>query len=126
MGMFEKLDELIEKLNEPEEITPEVIAPEADAANVGEGENVINTPIAENAAQNESSEDAPANEAIDKLSKIVDLQQQKIDSLNNQIAQLVQAGANINDGKQAQDEIVSPPENVPSDYEYLKDLDYTM
>lgn len=119
MGMFDKLDELISKLDE---------APAEEASEAAEVEapqdEVSPVNAAEVVEQDESPEDAPTNEAVEKLVRIVESQQGKIDSLNNQIAQLVKGGANISDGKSS--EVVTPPADVPDDYQQLKDLDYSM
>ena len=114
--MFDKLDELLEKLDKPAEEVEDTPAEEVKE----------DAPIADNVEQVSTPEDAHHIEAIEKLSMIVDKQQEYIDNLNKQIAQLVKGGANINDGEQAKEDIVREPDNVPEDYVYLKDLDYSM
>lgn len=128
MGLFDKLDALIDKLDEP------IIQIE----NISENDNELssledntqpdiiddgNIPNAEIEAQNTSSEDAQ-NEAFEKLAHIAEKQQEQIASLNAQIAALIKGGANVNDGKES--EVVAPAKDVPEEYVPLKELDFSI
>lgn len=130
MGIIAKLDELITSLDTPEaeaEAKAEESADELSEVENNPKPDIIETEDAQSedvAEQVETLEDAADTEALEKLTTIVEKQQAIIDSLKSQMAHFIKDGANISDGKDIEPEKV--PSNVPSDYEYLKDLDYTM
>lgn len=113
MGVLEKLDELLDRLENYS--LDDVQLPEEEA------EEAVD---AEEAEQVETPEDANRDESVDKMVQIIEAQQSRIDNLTMQLGKLVRDGANVNDGKS--NETASPPSNIPDEYEFLKDLDYSM
>ena len=121
MALLEKLDDLLTKLDNQEETSnlssiennsqDDIIEPEAEIVDAG--------------TQDESPEDVKPDETIEKLSNIVLKQNEQIENLHKQIAQLVnEKGAQLNDG-QAQ-EVTHMPSAEPETYVSLKELDFNM
>lgn len=117
MAILEKLDELLAKLDTPQDLSSDEDYPQNGIIEGAE--------TAEEGTQGESPEDAKPDETVERLGDIVLKQNDQIEALRRQIGELVnRQGVQVNDGKSS--DPAHMPGNEPEPYVSLKELDFNI